>query len=174
MINIDVTSGVPIDEQIVNKLSNLILAGALAQKEKIMSVSELSANLTTSFNNVNQAYTQLEKMGLIYKAGEDYYIGKEKAPKKEFEEVKADSKVLNTEEVKRVSKSTNTEEIFKDLEYNITQLLENDFSEEHLIEIINKQESLLKIFEKNTATLLQRGIEKEDLVDLVKTINSRK
>ncbi len=164
MINIDLSNGVPIVEQIVTKMSNLIIAGAFPNDEKLMTVSELSKTLTTSFNNVNQAYKQLEDKGLIYCYGEDFYVGKPKPIIKEN----------NIEIDTKVNKAKNVDVVLKNFENNIDLLLENDFSEDYLINVINKQESLLKVFEKNTALLLQQGVEKEDLVNLVKTINSRK
>ncbi len=170
MINIDLSNGVPIVEQIVIKMSNLIIAGAFPNGEKLMTVSELSKTLTTSFNNVSQAYKQLEDKGLIYCEGEDFYVGKPKPIIKE-NNTEIDTKVTK---VNKVNKAQNIDGVLKNLENNIAVLLENDFSEDYLIEVINKQESLLKVFEKNTALLLQQGIEKEDLVNLVKTINSRK
>ncbi len=164
MVNIDLSNGVPIVEQIVTKINNLIVAGAFAPNEKIISIAELSKILTTSFNNVSQAYKQLEEMGLIYNDGVDFHVGNQK------------HNVQNNRLpcANHTSKSKSLDGVMQSLEENITLLLENDFTEDYLIELINKQESLLKIFEKNTASLLQQGVEKEKLVDLVKTINSRK
>ncbi len=188
MVNIDLSNGVPIVEQIVTKISNLIIAGAIGQNEKIMSVTELSKTITTSFNNVSQAYKQLVEMELIYNIGEDYYVGKQKdLIQKDFHQEQPIQKELIQKEliqkeiiqksysqnVTGVIKSENVDNVLKNLEDNIVVLLENDFTEEYLIEVINKQENLLKNFEKNTALLLQQGVQKEDLVDLVKTLKWR-
>ncbi len=167
MVNVDFNSGVPIVEQIVTKISNLIKAGAFNKNDKIMSVSELSKTLTTSFSNVSQAYKQLEEMGFIYSDCEEFYVGKQNSPKQNNTSFVVNNTVNNT------SKSQKFDSILQNLEDNITLLIENDFTEEYLIEIINKQENLLKDFEKNTATLLQQGFEKEKIVELVKTLNRR-
>ncbi len=173
MVNIDLTSGVPIDEQIVMKMSNLITAGAIKQNQKLSKTSELAKTLTTSINNVNLAYKKLEEIGLIYKIGEEFYAGNQNVINQE-DITQQPTETINTIDLNIPIKSQSCDEVIKDLEDNISLLLENDFTEDYLIEIINKQESLLKIFEKNTALLLQKGVQKDKLVDLVKTINSRK
>lgn len=66
MINIDVKSGVPIYEQIVEGIKNLIIKNVLKGDEKIPSVRELGRKLTINPNTIQKAYRELEYQGYIY------------------------------------------------------------------------------------------------------------
>lgn len=66
MINIDIKSGVPIYEQIVDGMKNLIIKGVLKSDEKIPSVRELGRKLTINPNTIQKAYRELERQGYIY------------------------------------------------------------------------------------------------------------
>lgn len=66
MINIDVKNGVPIYEQIVSGLKQLIIKGVLKPDEKVPSVRELGRRLTINPNTIQKAYRELERQGYFY------------------------------------------------------------------------------------------------------------
>lgn len=66
MIQLDFGDHRPLYEQIVDKLKELIISGALAENEKIPSVRELASSLTINPNTIQKAYKQLENEGYIY------------------------------------------------------------------------------------------------------------
>ncbi|WP_105617609.1 GntR family transcriptional regulator [Vallitalea okinawensis] len=66
MISIDIKSGIPIYEQIVDGMKNLIIKGVLKPDEKIPSVRELGRKLTINPNTIQKAYRELERQGYIY------------------------------------------------------------------------------------------------------------
>ena len=66
MIIIDYRDKRPIYEQIYEKLSNLIVTGALKENEKIPSVRNLAIDLSINPNTIQRAYALLEQNGYIY------------------------------------------------------------------------------------------------------------
>ena len=56
----------PVYEQIKEKLRSRILAGALAEGEKLPSVRDLAAALAINPNTIQRAYRELEAEGYIY------------------------------------------------------------------------------------------------------------
>lgn len=65
MIQINERSLLPLYEQIVNQMKELIVKGGLREGDKIPSVRELSATLLINPNTVAKAYQELERQGVI-------------------------------------------------------------------------------------------------------------
>jgi GntR family transcriptional regulator len=77
MIQIHERSLLPIFEQIVSQIKELIAKGALAEGDKIPSVRELSAMLLVNHNTVAKAYQELERQGVIVTVrGKGAYVAK--------------------------------------------------------------------------------------------------
>lgn len=66
MINIDIKSGVPIYEQIIEGIKKFIISGVMNPDEKLPSVRELGRKLTINPNTIQKAYRELERQGYIY------------------------------------------------------------------------------------------------------------
>lgn len=65
MINIDYRSSIPIYEQIIMQIRELIFKGLLNAGDKLPSVRELSSLLTINPNTVSKAYKELERQKVI-------------------------------------------------------------------------------------------------------------
>ena len=65
MILIDARDHRPIYEQIVEKLADLMVCGALEQNSPMPSVRSLAAELSVTPNTVQRAYAELERLGYI-------------------------------------------------------------------------------------------------------------
>ncbi len=68
MFSIDTRSRVPIYEQIVQNIINLISKGVLAADDQLPSVRSLARDIGINPNTVQKAYQELELRGLIYQA----------------------------------------------------------------------------------------------------------
>ncbi|MBR1478870.1 MAG: GntR family transcriptional regulator [Lachnospiraceae bacterium] len=66
MITLDYRDKRPIYEQIVDKLSELMVKGVLKQDSPMPSVRSLAAELSINPNTVQRSYIELERMGYIY------------------------------------------------------------------------------------------------------------
>ena len=66
MIILDYRDRRPLNEQVVEKLQALILAGALPPGSRMPSVRDLAVQLAINPNTVQRAYAELERRGLIY------------------------------------------------------------------------------------------------------------
>ncbi len=66
MFSIDLTSRVPIYEQIYGKITDLILAGTLSENDQLPSVRSLAKDTGVNPNTVSKAYQELERRGVIY------------------------------------------------------------------------------------------------------------
>lgn len=66
MIVIDYRDKRPLYEQITEKLSQLIICGALESNSKLPSVRSLAMELSINPNTIQRAYMQLEQDGYIY------------------------------------------------------------------------------------------------------------
>ena len=66
MIVLDYRDKRPIYEQIVDKLENLIICGALESNTKMPSVRTLAMELSVNPNTIQRAYAQLEQDGYLY------------------------------------------------------------------------------------------------------------
>ncbi|MBR5683179.1 MAG: GntR family transcriptional regulator [Ruminococcus sp.] len=66
MFSIDLTSRIPIYEQIYQKIVMLILNGTLAENDQLPSVRSLAKSTGVNPNTVSKAYQELERNGVIY------------------------------------------------------------------------------------------------------------
>ena len=66
MILIDYKDRRPLYEQIVEKLSDLMVRGILEQDSQLPSVRSLAMELSINPNTIQRAYAELERQGYIY------------------------------------------------------------------------------------------------------------
>ena len=66
MFSIDLTSRMPIYEQIYQKIVNLIINGTLAENDQLPSVRTRAKSTGVNPNTVSKAYQELERNGVIY------------------------------------------------------------------------------------------------------------
>ena len=66
MIFLDQMDRRPIYEQIAEKMSELMIRGALSENSPLPSVRNLAAELSINPNTVQRAYIELEREGYIY------------------------------------------------------------------------------------------------------------
>ncbi|MCX7904401.1 MAG: GntR family transcriptional regulator [Caloramator sp.] len=66
MLELDVKSRVPIYEQLVEKIKELIIMEVLKEHEQLPSVRSLASELTINPNTIQKAYRELENQGYIY------------------------------------------------------------------------------------------------------------
>lgn len=79
MISLDYRDKRPIYEQVVDKLENLIVCGALESNMKMPSVRSLALELSVNPNTIQRAYAQLEQDGYLYTiVGRGNYVTSEK------------------------------------------------------------------------------------------------
>ncbi len=119
MVNIDITSSVTIHEQLVTKISQLILTGALNTNEKLPSVRKLASELVLNPHTINKAYAELEQQNLIYCEKNKGYF------------VKDLSNSVKEDEQKR---------LVEQLEKDISLLLQMGKTKEELINLIKNME----------------------------------
>ncbi len=65
MFQIDLTSRIPIYEQLINSVERYILLGILKEGEMMPSVRALSGQLNTNPNTILKAYSILDNSGII-------------------------------------------------------------------------------------------------------------
>lgn len=65
MFVIDVMSRVPVYEQLIKQVEELVLIGVLKSGDKMPSVRSLSIKLSINPNTIQKAYTELDRRGLI-------------------------------------------------------------------------------------------------------------
>ena len=118
MIIIDKLSRTPVYEQLINRIEELIVSGALPPDAQIPSVRVLAVELTVNPNTVQKAYTSLEDAGVTYSvAGVGRFVSK------------------NAREIIARRASTKLTD-FREL---ITRLRMNGVSKDVLIEVINDE-----------------------------------
>ena len=66
MILLDQTDRRPIYEQIVEKLSELMIKGILEENTPLPSVRNMAAELSINPNTVQRAYNELDRLGFTY------------------------------------------------------------------------------------------------------------
>lgn len=66
MFTIDLTSRVPIYEQIYQKITELAISGTLKENSQLPSVRSLAKDARVNPNTVAKAYQELERRGIIY------------------------------------------------------------------------------------------------------------
>lgn len=82
MINIDSRSSKPIYEQVVDGIKENIIKGILQPGDKLPSVREMSAMLTTNPNTISKAYKELERQKAIETIkGKGTYVASDYKPK---------------------------------------------------------------------------------------------
>lgn len=80
-VQVDPRSHIPIWEQIVNHVKELVLKEVLAPGDKIPSVRESASTLIVNPNTVSKAYQELERQGIIETLrGRGTFIRKTLAP----------------------------------------------------------------------------------------------
>ena len=65
MFSIDIMSRIPVYEQLINQVQDNILLGILKPGDKMVSVRNLSMELSVNPNTIQKAYTELDRLGLI-------------------------------------------------------------------------------------------------------------
>ncbi len=96
MFAMQLEGGAPIYEQLMNRITELIASGSLAENEKLPPVREIAKSLGINPNTVQKAYAQLEQRGLIYSIpAKGSYVGKSEKTEeiiktRMFETLKAD------------------------------------------------------------------------------------
>lgn len=66
MFSIDLTSRIPIYEQIYSKITELAVSGSLSEHSQLPSVRSLAKDMRVNPNTVAKAYQELERSGVIY------------------------------------------------------------------------------------------------------------
>lgn len=66
VLELDVKSRVPIYEQLVEKIKELIIMEVLKGNEQLPSVRSLATELTVNPNTIQKAYRELENQGYVY------------------------------------------------------------------------------------------------------------
>ncbi|HEX3031149.1 MAG TPA: GntR family transcriptional regulator [Bacillota bacterium] len=66
MLQLDFRSRVPVYEQLIGKIKELIVHQVLKVDEQLPSVRELAMELTINPNTIQKAYRELERQGYIY------------------------------------------------------------------------------------------------------------
>ncbi|MCI5597114.1 MAG: GntR family transcriptional regulator [Lachnospiraceae bacterium] len=116
MIVLDYKDRRPIYEQIVDKISELILNGVLKPDEKMPSVRNLAMELSINPNTIQRAYGELERRGFLYSVkGKGNFV--------------SDNKELL--EIRQI-------EIIKDLSRQIQQAKEYRIQKEEICEMVNQ------------------------------------
>lgn len=78
MFELDVRSRLPIYEQLIARLKELIINEILKSDEQLPSVRVLAAQLTVNPNTIQKAYRELERQGYIYTIpGKGNFVTKE-------------------------------------------------------------------------------------------------
>ena len=66
MIILDYKDRRPIYEQVIEKMEELMMLGALKENEPLPSVRSLAMDLSINPNTIQRAYAELERRGYIY------------------------------------------------------------------------------------------------------------
>lgn len=66
MFGISLNNRLPIHEQLTERITEMVLTGALEENEPLPSVRELAAELGVNPNTIQRAYGELERMGVTY------------------------------------------------------------------------------------------------------------
>jgi GntR family transcriptional regulator len=101
LLNLDQRSNIPIWEQVVNQIKEMVLKGILLPNDKLLSVRELSSQLVVNPNTISKAYQELERQGLIETLrGKGTFVSPNITPKadeKQIEKMKQSLKLLVVE-----------------------------------------------------------------------------
>lgn len=66
LIDLDLSDGRPLYQQIVDEIRRAVAQGALAADDPLPSVRSLALELRVNPNTVQQAYRELERAGVVY------------------------------------------------------------------------------------------------------------
>ncbi|MFR2299821.1 MAG: ATP-binding cassette domain-containing protein [Clostridium paraputrificum] len=121
-IILDYTSDLPMYEQVVKGIKDLIIDGSLKENDLLPSVRKLSQELNVSTITIKRAYLELEKAGITYSVSG---VGT-------FVRVKDNEELINE----------NKEKLFCELDDIVGKLLDGKCTKE---EIIKRVENLLEI-----------------------------
>jgi len=76
MILLDYKDSRPIYEQVMEKLSELMILGVLEEDSQMPSVRSLATDLSINPNTIQRAYSELERRGFIYSVkGRGSFVG---------------------------------------------------------------------------------------------------
>jgi GntR family transcriptional regulator len=90
LLNLDPRSHIPIWEQVVNQVKELILKELLLPGEKLPSVREMSSLLLINPNTVSKAYQELERQGIIETLrGKGTFVSQNIVPKADEQKIEA-------------------------------------------------------------------------------------
>lgn len=117
MLQLDFRSRVPVYEQLVQKIKEMIVHKVLKSNEQLPTVRELALELTVNPNTIQKAYRELESLGYIYSV-----MGK-------------GSFVKPTE---KMENSRQTEELMENLRKIVAELLYLGVSIEEIQETLDK------------------------------------
>lgn len=84
MIVIDPYSRAPIYEQIISRITELIMMGELKNGDKLPSVRVLARDLGVNPNTIQKAYAELERSRIIYTvSGKGNFVGEQEVVSKQ-------------------------------------------------------------------------------------------
>lgn len=111
MYQIDIMSGTPVYEQIVEQTEQFVLRGILKPGDQLPSVRSLSLALSINPNTIQKAYTELERRGITLSApGRGSFIQPDVAP------------IQNRRRTERLNQLKETLSELKDLGFERTEL----------------------------------------------------
>ncbi|GAB3066334.1 GntR family transcriptional regulator [Salinicoccus sesuvii] len=117
MIDLDLKSRIPIYEQLIDRVKQLIIQGVIKPDEKLPSVRSLAQDLTINPNTIQKAYRELEREGYIYSLpGKGSFVS----------------------EVKQNENNMKILELTQDFQRIVSELLYLGASKERLIRMIQK------------------------------------
>ncbi|SFH82407.1 GntR family transcriptional regulator [Tindallia magadiensis] len=100
MFELDLRSRIPIYEQLVERIKEMIITELLKSDEQLPSVRSLAQQLTINPNTIQKAYRELEKQGYVYTVqGRGNFVSPvmEKMQKEKKEELRQQLKKLMAE-----------------------------------------------------------------------------
>ena len=87
MIVIDPYSRAPIYEQVIRRITELIMVGDLKNGDKLPSVRVLARDLGVNPNTIQKAYAELERSRIIYTvSGKGNFVGEQEVVSKQVHE----------------------------------------------------------------------------------------
>ena len=107
MIILDYKDRRPIYEQIVERISELILKGVLEPDEKLPSVRNLAMELSINPNTIQKAYAELERRGFLYSVkgrGNFVSYSEELLEQKQIEIIKGLQETVEKAKLNRIEK----------------------------------------------------------------------
>lgn len=88
-LHISQQDGVPVYQQIINQLKNLVASGRLLPNQEIPPIRKLAEQLVINPNTVARAYRELESSGWVYKRrGAGTFISEISSPLSNLEQQK--------------------------------------------------------------------------------------